>query len=270
MKLSLEDTNHFCRLMWGLQRYANRQYQICEDISSPMAYANLPVKTKIDLRNAIWKSPDLVDGYLQANPEGLGSKDIEIVQAWKGYVQDKFFILRHLQKYTIFIGSENKVYAVVGVFDNLRDIIPSYTLPQMVNTTLLPFKGQILFDGLLEGYNISFGGGIRSELDHTYLIAKQKGRIITNLEPESSKTKPAQEAIKTWLPQLEEIASSASKLKGETTLQKTAFNLVRASIEMAKRTETASDDLEVLLAGERKVQKAMNRLYNYLEIELED
>jgi hypothetical protein len=271
MKLSNDDANHFIFLMWGLQRYANRQVKICKDIASPLDYANLPVQEKLKLRDALWKSPDLIEAYLKANPERLSTEDMEIVRSWTRFIQDEFFVLRHLKKYSIFIDSKNQVYAVVGIFQDLEDIIPAHALPQMAKTILLPFKGQVVYDGLLSGYNISFGGGIRSELNHTYQTAKQKERIITTLEPETSQTKPVpRKIIKTWLPQLEEIASSASKLKGETLLQNATFNLVRASIEMAKCAETAPDDLDVLLAEERKAQRAMKRLYNYLDIELED
>ncbi len=31
-------------------------------------------------------------------------------------------------------------------------------------TVLLPFKGRIVYDGLLAGYNVTFGGGIRRRL----------------------------------------------------------------------------------------------------------
>jgi len=39
---------------------------------------------------------------------------------------------------------------------------------------------------------------------------------------------------------------------------------------MAKSLENAPDDLVVLFAGERKVQKAITRLSKVLDIELED
>lgn len=160
---------------------------------------------------------------------------------------------------------------MLGLIDGLEEVVPAYDLPRMVDVVLLPFKGWIIYDGLLQGYNISFGGGIRSDLNHTYMTAKQKDRIITTLEPDTSRTNPAiRKNFKTWLPQLEEIASSASKLKGETALQNAAFALLRASIKMAKCAETTPDDLDVLFTRECEVRKAMTRLSKMLEIELED
>jgi hypothetical protein len=70
---------------------------------------------------------------------------------------------------------------VLGLIDGLEEVVPAYDLPRMVDAVLLPFKGWIIYDGLLQGYNISFGGGIRSDLNHTYMTAKQKDRIITTM-----------------------------------------------------------------------------------------
>jgi hypothetical protein len=139
-----------------------------------------------------------------------------------------------------------------------------------VDAILLPFKGRIIYDGLLQGYNISFGSGYRSDLNYIYSVAKQKERIITSLEPDQAQIKPTILQLKrNWLPQLEEISSIAAKLKGETALQNAAFGLVRASLEMAKSIETNPDDLEALFAGERKVRKASTRLLTVLDIEAE-
>jgi hypothetical protein len=160
---------------------------------------------------------------------------------------------------------------VLGLFESLEEIVPTYALPRMVDAVLLPFKGWIVYDGLLGGYSVSFGGGIRSNLNHVYMTAKQKERIITTLDPDTSQAKLAIRKIsKTWLPQLEEIASSASKLKGETALQNAAFILLRASIELAKCADNTPGNLHVLFARERKVRKAMTRLSKVLDIEIED
>jgi hypothetical protein len=271
MNLSPENAKIFFDLMWGLQRYVNQQRGILKDIPSSADYARLATENKLKVRDALWKSPDLIDAYLEANPEALSSKELEIVRNWRRFIKDKFFILRHLKKYTVFIGNKDQVYGVLGLNDSLEEIAPTYSLPCWVDAVLLPFKSWIVYDGLLQSYNISFGGGIRSNLNHTYMIAKQKERIITTLELETSQTKPAlRKVLKNWLPQLEEIANSASKLKGETALQNAAFTLLRASIEMAKCAETTPVDTDVLFAGDRKVQKAMTRLSKVMDIEMED
>jgi hypothetical protein len=64
-------------------------------------------------------------------------------------------------------------------------------LPFLCKTILLPFKGQIIYDGLLSGYNITFGSGIRRRLKDSYNDAKKRQGIITSLPPPAEMPRPA-------------------------------------------------------------------------------
>ena len=184
MTLDAEDGKLFFELMWKLQFYVNQKRGFHTNISSRTEYARLPAQKKLKARDALWENPELIEAYVQDNPDALAPDQLQIVQKWKGFIKGPFFILRHLKKGSIFIGKDDEVYAVHGIQDPLEEVIPSHTLPQMVEAILLPFKGRIIYDGLLSGYSIHFGGGIRSNLNRTYMIAKQRNRIITTLEPD--------------------------------------------------------------------------------------
>jgi hypothetical protein len=69
----------------------------------------------------------------------------------------------------------------------------------LVTTVLLPFRGKIIYDGLVSGYNITFGGGIKRTLNEEYKQAKEAFGIITSLgddmasaakPPKKSKQRP--------------------------------------------------------------------------------
>ena len=45
-------------------------------------------------------------------------------------------------------------------------------LPVLTQTMLIPFKGVIVYDGLMTSYNISFGPGIRRNLNEDFKEAK--------------------------------------------------------------------------------------------------
>ena len=51
----------------------------------------------------------------------------------------------------------------------------------MVKTTLLPFKGRIVYDGTVENYNITFGAGVRRRFNDSYKEAKARFGIVTSL-----------------------------------------------------------------------------------------
>jgi hypothetical protein len=265
MILTPENADLFYELMWKLQYYVNRKYNIHKDVKSRDEYARLATEKKLQARDTLWEHPEVIDAYVQENPDALPPEQLEIIRRWKSSLKGTFYILRHLKKGSIFIGDGDQVYSVLGLKDELGDILPPYGLPIMTKAILLPFKGQIIYDGLLESYNIHFGGGIRSRLNHTYTVAKQKERIITSLEPNLA----APKIIKpqnTALPQLKELSTGMSKIKGDSTLQNAALKLANLSLGLAIA------DAEGTVAPEdaRKIAKASSRLLNLLDILEED
>ena len=99
-------------------------------------------------------------------------------------------------KYTVFLssgGSPNKAYGVLGLADPLEEVIGPY-LPRLITAVLLPFKGKIIYDGLVSGYNITFGGGIKRMLNEEYKQAKEAFGIITSLPLRAEPAAPAREA----------------------------------------------------------------------------
>ncbi len=212
MTLDLADGKLFFELMWKLQYYANQKRGLHKSISSAEDYAHLPTEKKLKAREALWENTELIEAYVQDDPDALPPEQLEIIRKWKGFIKGSFFILRHLKKGSIFIGKEDIVYAVHGILDPLDEVIPSYSLPQMVEAVLLPFKGRIIYDGLLSGYSIHFGGGIRSNLNRLYMNAKQRNRIITTIE--SDLEPPTLAEPKNIVPQFKRDKRCAEKVKG--------------------------------------------------------
>lgn len=152
-----------------------------------------------------------------------------------------------------------------GILDPLDEVLPSYVLPQMVQAVLLPFKGKIIYDGLLSGYNVHFGGGIRSNLNRIYTIAKQRERIITSLEPDLE-TESSLKPKKDLAPQLREVSAALAKVKEASPLQRSALTLARLSIQLSlAETEGALSRLE-LAKRARKISRASQRLLDVMDI----
>src|SRR5690606_15787092 len=78
-----------------------------------------------------------------------------------------------------------QVYGVVALTTPLVVLIQQ-PLPVMVKTVLLPFKGQIVYDGLLNIQGVSFGRGVKASLNDSYRQAKKESRVITTLPPENA------------------------------------------------------------------------------------
>ncbi|HTX90271.1 MAG TPA: hypothetical protein VMC09_03555 [Anaerolineales bacterium] len=265
MILSPDDAQLFYKLMWGVQFYVNQQAGTFKDMTSAEAYAHLSSEKKIKVRDLLWKRPALMDDYIQANPDAFSAGELEILRGWRRYfIKGTFYIIRHLKKGTIFIGDQDKVYFVSGLVTPLDEIVPSYALPQMVQTVLLPFKGLIVYDGLFSGYNVSFGGNIRADLNRVYQVAKHKDRIITSLDPDSKVAVPRIRPRSSSLnPKLEVLTSQLAAVKGDTATQNAALALARASLDLA----AAAANREDMAQHRRRVRKASTRLENLLEFE---
>jgi len=266
MKLSTADASLFFKLMWRLQFYVNQQHQVLPDVDSVEAYADLPAMERAPVRNVLWENPGLIDAYVAENPHSLPDEDLDIIRKWKQFVPGTFQIFRHLKKHTIFIGEDSQVYGVLALYDSLEDVLYGRRLPVMAQAVLLPFKGRIVYDGMLNSYNIHFGKGIRTSLNEEYMAAKQNGRIVTTLEPELAK--PAQRARekpgKDWRPVVDDLVKTAGKMKGGPAVQSSAFSLLRASARLAQAAVHNPDDLDELWKLERRARTALTRLQTAL------
>jgi len=71
-------------------------------------------------------------------------------------------------------------YGVVALSQPFEELI-SPNLPVLVQTILLPFRDKIVYDGILNSFNISFGPGIRRGLNKSFKEAKERQGIVTSL-----------------------------------------------------------------------------------------
>jgi len=263
MQLSPEDAILFFKLMPALQMFANRQLQIIQKLDSVEQYQRISNKQRVKLRNAVYKKSELIEGFVQENPFGFTIEELEIVSGWRNFISGDFYIERILKKHTIFIGENNKVYGVLALTEPFRHVLGGMPLPFYLKTVLLPFKGKIIYDGLIEGYNIYFGGGVSTSMSNMYQAAKMQGKIIESLDPDWQPPKPKVVVQKNWKPLLDELIEKASKLRAggsEGVVMSPAFSLIRASLEFAQVAFENPNDLDSLEKPMQKVQRAFEKL----------
>jgi hypothetical protein len=265
MNLSNEDAALFFRLMWQAQLYVNRRLDILPDIDSVEAYGKLTSQQKIQVRDALYKNIGLLDDFVAQNPVGLSEDELQIVKGWKRFVAGDFFVLRFLKRHAVFIssGKSSKVYGVLGLYDAIEDVLYGHPLPIWVGAVLLPFKGHILYDGLLTSRDIMFGSGIRGDLNETYQAAKQAGNIIESLEPgiqSAGKPKPKKPA-RDWSPVLDGLVETTEQLKqAENVFQTRAFSVLKASARLAQAAAHDPDKLDEIAQQAKSVQRALRQL----------
>lgn len=155
------------------------------DLATPEEFGILSAETRMVVRDAFLDNTKLIDSFVEENPGEFGDEELEIIESWHHLVAGKFFLFRQLKKYMVFLDSDEAptAFGVVALTETFEDLVGPY-LPVMAEAVLLPFKGKIIYDGFLNAYNLSFGGGIRGSLNDSYREAKERVGIVTCLPPQ--------------------------------------------------------------------------------------
>ncbi len=93
--------------------------------------------------------------FVKKNPLKFSLDKLEIVSKWVHFKRGKFFIERCLKAHSIFI-LDDSVYSVHGISSGIDEVLSFALMPYYADAVLLPFKGRIIFDGVLLGHNILF------------------------------------------------------------------------------------------------------------------
>jgi hypothetical protein len=254
--------------MWPLQLFVNQHEKILPSVETLETYRELPMEEKIKVRDVLFSSKKWLDLYVQENPNQLSEDKLNIISKWREFIKGDFYIERFLKKQAIFIASDDRVYGVCGLYQGLDEMIHPSNLPLLIHTVLLPFTGKIIYDGVFQGYNVFFGSGISGNLKETYLIAKQKNRIIESLDGQPQKISKAK-VLKNLEPEVTALYTQAKQLKAGKDYPATyeaALAVVRASLEYAQSV-VKNPDTDTLHKSLRKVARAVEKAYVILERE---
>ena len=183
MNLKPDECDQFYRIWWSLLSYVNKQMKLFNDFPNQLENDNIKQQDAAVIRNALWASDRLLQDFIDSNPDNLSDADLELAASWKNRVAAKFFIMRHLQKYSLFLNDSDNpiVYGVIGIVSPIAEILP-YAPPIMVDAVLVPFGDKIIFDSLLNSYRVSFGSGIRKGLNNQLRHAQESRGVVTSLE----------------------------------------------------------------------------------------
>ena len=176
-----EDRKRFFRLFLPLLDHTNRKLKINQlrPLEGPAA---MNTGAAMQVAEALWADPSLIDAYLQEQGNAFSPQEQDILRSWKRCVKGKFLLERHLKNGTIMISMESgAVYLVRGIQSSLEEMFSRYSLPLLVEASLLPYKGVIITDGLMGIMDVVLGGGFKKQLKDAYAAAKRQNRIITSI-----------------------------------------------------------------------------------------
>jgi len=184
MCLPIHEVDRFYGMWRPLLRFANEKLKVLPNLPGKNLKDNIETQSAVEIRDALWKNEAILNQFIDENPAQLSPEDLNILKSWKYRRMGTFVVFKVLKKHAIFISQDKKsdVFAVKGLLSSFEEMFGPY-LPALVETVLLPFKDEIIADGLFRSYNLIMGGGIRGSLKEIYDDAKERGEIITTLLP---------------------------------------------------------------------------------------
>ncbi len=183
MKLSEAEIKLFYKLYHPLLLYTARKTGQAKNVSVAGEIKQIPFNKLSDIRVALYGAGDLFEVFIAENPLHFSPAELETVRSWKNFIKDKFYVVRYLKDYAVFLTGDSpaKAYGVRCLYSSFAEVIGS-DLPVLLETVLLPFQGKIIYDGLVAPYHIHFGSGIRQGINESYQKAKAEHGIITNFD----------------------------------------------------------------------------------------
>lgn len=197
MLLSREEAELVFRLHCALMQFVMEQVQAAGVPSSAANYPSLPAEQRQEVVKAFLGRLDLLDAFVAANPARLSAEELGIVSSWRHLVSGRFIALRQHKKHMIFLACDEKscAYGVTGLVDPMELVI-GQPLPAMVQTVLLPFRGKIVYDGIISKFRVAFGPGSRRGFEETLRTVKQTHGLVTSLPREVRASQPGTDARK--------------------------------------------------------------------------
>jgi len=106
MDLSPDDVRLFYKLYSALMFFASQRLHVLDEpVADAGAYEALPPESRMKVRDGLSAHKELIDQFVEGNPANLPLDELEIVADWRQAVVGKFYIFRHLKKYTIFLAA---------------------------------------------------------------------------------------------------------------------------------------------------------------------
>ncbi len=165
--ISKKDVKLFYKIYFALLEFTNKKYNMKNKIKIYNQNGINPYEIN-DIVDKYWENKDEITlEFCLANPYKFNNEELKIASEFKNGIRTMFFISRYELEYTAFM-EKDKIYMVKGLNDNIDNIIPYKELPYITITSIIPFKGNLVYDGMLVGINVKIGNEFEKTIEKEY------------------------------------------------------------------------------------------------------
>lgn len=158
-----KDCDLFYKLYFALLEYTNQEYKINETLKIYKSKYLNPTDLYPVINKFFENKDSIVDRVVKENPYKFSKIELEYLKDFKRTIRGNFFIYKYDLEYTLF-SNNNTIYMVKGLRCPIDEIIDYKDLPYPVETSLIPFKGYIVYDGILGAIRINLGTNMKMNL----------------------------------------------------------------------------------------------------------
>jgi len=194
-QITQASAERFIDLYEHLLAYVNTEYDEVAGIETA-ADARQREDTELrPIRNRLYEenTEQLIDDFVDENPPGLPTEELDTIHQWTDYEFGEFVVVRHLSDYAVFLDWDDppQAFGVKASKVPFEALWEEAALPVMVSkTAFLPFEGTIINDGWMAIKPIIFGGTISTDIDDAYEEAKHRFDIIETLPAPQEEAEP--------------------------------------------------------------------------------
>lgn len=157
----------FYKLYFALLEFTNQKYKINPNYKIYKQHGINPQEIT-DIIDMFWKNKDLIIlEFCIVNPYKFTKEEIKLLDGFKKGIHDSFVLVQYERDYTLLM-KNGKIYMVKGLNDNIDNIITYDKLPCFVETSLIEFNGNIVYDGIISSFPVKFGMNFIKTVEKEY------------------------------------------------------------------------------------------------------
>ena len=150
--------DEFYKVYFALLEYTNDKYNITNEIKKIYKQEKLDVRMLAPIDEYLWEHKNILDDFIKENKYNFSKEELEHVEGFKSAIaRETFVIVGFEREYTKILSEDGKIYMVKGIRVDFDKIIDSDEIPKMIKTTLLMFKGNIIFNSFFSVVPVGLG-----------------------------------------------------------------------------------------------------------------
>lgn len=165
--LGEKESKLFYKLYFALLEFTNQKYKINPNYKIYKQHGINPQEIT-DIIDMFWKNKNLIIlEFCIVNPYKFTKEEIKVLDGFKKGIHDSFVLVQYERDYTLLM-KNGKIYMVKGLNDNIDNIITYDKLPCFVETSLIEFNGNIVYDGIISSFPVKFGMNFIKTVEKEY------------------------------------------------------------------------------------------------------